>query len=55
MSEEDKEILQDRYEKHIKRLFKGFLFTLQVPLLKNKNKFNKKNNPITIIKYCIIL
>ena len=29
MSEEDKEILQDRYEKHIKRLFKGFLFMLE--------------------------
>lgn len=29
MSEEDKEILQDRYEKHIKSLFKGFLFMLE--------------------------
>jgi hypothetical protein len=26
---EDKEILQDRYEKHIKNLFKSFLFILE--------------------------
>lgn len=29
MSEEDKEILQDRYEKHIKNLFKSFLCLLE--------------------------
>lgn len=29
MSEEDKEILQDRYEKHIKNLFKSFLCMLE--------------------------
>ncbi len=29
MSDEDKEILQDRYEKHIKNLFKSFLFVLE--------------------------
>ena len=29
MSEHDKEILSDRYEKHIKSLFKGFLHLLE--------------------------
>lgn len=29
MSEEDKEILQNRYEKHVKSLFKSFLFMLE--------------------------
>ena len=29
MSDQDKEILQDRYEKHIKNLFKGFLHLLE--------------------------
>ena len=29
MGEEDKEILQNRYEKHVKSLFKSFLFMLE--------------------------
>ena len=54
MSEEDKEILQDRYEKHIKNLFKSFLCLLEDLNEDHTINFAKLKRPLPVAYHSLI-